>query len=94
MDAHPEATRDMMPWDEVEDEYEKDPLMARVVCDPQFRGGKPYLKEAGLTVRQVLTLIESGKDQNDIVAEYPRATKDDVRAALRYAAWKMGGHHL
>ncbi len=71
MDAHPEATHEMMPWDEVEDEYAKDPLMARVVCDPQFRGGKPYLKEAGLTVRQVLTLIEAGKDQDGIVAEYP-----------------------
>jgi hypothetical protein len=35
------------PWDEAEQEYAADPLLRRVVCDPNYRGGKPYLREAG-----------------------------------------------
>ena len=36
------------------------PLIGMVTCDPAFRGGKPYIKEAGLTVRGILHMIASG----------------------------------
>lgn len=81
---------DKQTLNETEDEYRDHPLMAMVTCDPVFRGGKPYIKEAGLTVRGILHMIANGWTVEHILDQYPRVTRDHVRAALLYAAWKMG----
>ena len=61
-----------------------------VTCDPAFRSGKPYIKESGLTVRGILHMIANGWTVEHILDQYPRVTQDHIRAALLYAAWKMG----
>ena len=75
---------------ETEDAYQDHPLIGMVTCDPAFRGGKPYIKEAGLTVSGILHMIASGWTVKHILDQYPRVTRNHVRAALLYAAWKMG----
>ena len=75
---------------ETEDEYRDHPLIGMVIRDPAFRGGKPYIKEAGLTVRGILHMIANGWTAEQILDQYPRVTRDHVRAALLYAAWKTG----
>lgn len=65
------------------------PLLDLVSCDPAFRGGKPYLREAGLTVSGILHMLANGWTVEQIVDDYPRVTRDHVRAALLYAAGKM-----
>jgi uncharacterized protein (DUF433 family) len=79
-----------LPLNDVEDDYQNHPLLALVTCDPAFRGGKPYVREAGLTVQLILTMIANGWDIPYILAQYPRATEEHIRAALLYAAAKMG----
>ena len=67
-----------------------DPLLQLVTCDPAFRGGKSYLRNAGLTVSGILHMLGNGWTVEQIVDDYPRVTRDHVRAALLYAAGKMG----
>ena len=65
-----------------------DALIQLVTCDPAFRGGKPYLRDAGLTVSGILHMLANGWTIEQIVDDYPRVTRDHVRAALFYAAGK------
>ncbi len=81
---------DLQNLNQTDDEYRDHPLIGLVTCDPAFRGGKPYIKEAGLTVRGILHMIANGWTVEHILDQYPRVTCDHVRAALLYAAWKMG----
>ncbi len=75
---------------ETDDDYRHHPLIAMVTCDPAFRGGKPYIKAAGLTVRGILHMLANGWSVEQILDQHPRVAPDHVRAALMYAAWKMG----
>ena len=75
---------------ETEDDYRDHPLLRMVTCDPAFRGGKPYIRDAGLTVRGLLHMLANGWTMDQILDQYPRVTQDHVRAALLYAAWKTG----
>ena len=77
------------PKEEEEREYREHPLMTRITCEPGFRGGKPWMKKAGMSVTQMLHMLANGWSKADIIRDYPHVAEDDVNAALLYAAWKM-----
>lgn len=60
--------------------------MRRIVFDPKILGGKPILKGTRMTVEFILELLASGMSADEIVSEYPRLTKGDIRTVLAYAA--------
>jgi uncharacterized protein (DUF433 family) len=41
-----------------------------------------------ITVGTVLGLLASGHEVDEVLAAYPYLEKDDVQAALAYAAWR------
>jgi uncharacterized protein (DUF433 family) len=59
--------------------------MAEVILDRKIRHGKPIIKGTRITVDEVLTMLENGMTYEEIKREYG-LTKEDVRAALKYAA--------
>jgi len=58
----------------------------RIAINPRIMGGKPVIKGTRVPVYFVLELIANGWTIDDIVREYPHLSREDVLAAVRYAA--------
>ena len=58
----------------------------RITIDPAVMFGKPVVKGTRITVEQILRKLASGMTPEDIVADHPRLTVEDVRAAEAFAA--------
>lgn len=61
-------------------------LHTTITSDPQRRGGRPCVRDLRISVGDVLGWLALGQTPEQIVAEYPELTPDDVRACLAYAA--------
>ena len=60
--------------------------MNRIVSDPGILGGKPCVQGTRISVEFVLELFASGATTDDILHAYPSLAREDVVAAVRYAA--------
>jgi uncharacterized protein (DUF433 family) len=58
----------------------------RIVADPKVCHGKPCIKGTRIMVVVILDNLAGGMTPEQIVAQYPPLTLDDVRAAMGYAA--------
>jgi uncharacterized protein (DUF433 family) len=65
-------------------------LLARITRNPAVMTGRPCLRGLRVTVSMVVGLVASGHSTADILRLYPYLEEDDVRAALTYAAWRVG----
>lgn len=65
------------------------PVIERITLDPAVMGGKPCIRGIRITVGTVLGLLASGHTEEDILKAYPYLEKDDIRAALMYATWRV-----
>ncbi len=59
----------------------------RITQQADVMGGKPYIRGMRVTVGMLVKQIGSGRDVDDILADYPYLEREDVLQALRYAAW-------
>lgn len=60
-------------------------LLNRIICDPAILRGKPVIRGTRFSVAFILEcLAEMTKEE--MLRDYPSLTKDDIRAALLYAA--------
>lgn len=50
------------------------------------RGGRPCIRGMRITVYDILSYLASGMSQEQILADFPYLTKDDIHACLAYAA--------
>lgn len=58
----------------------------RIVVDPTRMGGLPTIRDTRVTVGMVLSQLAAGRAIDEVVADYPYLERDDVLAALEYAA--------
>ncbi len=56
--------------------------------NPNKRFGKPCIRNTRITAYDVLGWLASGMAFNDILADFPELTIDDIKACLAYAADK------
>lgn len=63
-------------------------LLARITHDPAVMGGRPCIRGMRVTVGTILGLLAAGRSIDDVLASYPYLERDDVRAALSFAAWR------
>jgi uncharacterized protein (DUF433 family) len=63
-------------------------ILARITHDPAVMGGRPCIRGMRLTVGVIVGLLGAGHSADDILREYPYLEKDDIHAALAYAAWR------
>lgn len=61
-------------------------VQARIVIDPAMRFGKPTVRGTRITVGDVLSYLAGGMAEDEILADFPSLTRDDIRACLAYAA--------
>ena len=61
-------------------------LLDRITIDPKVCHGKPTVRGLRYTVEMVLDLLSSGMTPEEILDDYEDLEKDDIFAALAYAA--------
>ena len=65
------------------------PAMERIVVNPDICNGRPTIRGTRITVHTVLEFLGAGSAVEDLLAEYPSLTREDVQASLRYASKLM-----
>jgi uncharacterized protein (DUF433 family) len=58
----------------------------RIIIDPAVRFGKPCVRGTRISVGDVLEYLAGGMSEEQILADFPQLTRDDIRACLAYAA--------
>ncbi|MBI2897586.1 MAG: DUF433 domain-containing protein [Deltaproteobacteria bacterium] len=57
----------------------------RIAVDPKILVGKPVVRGTRIAVEFVLELLANGWTQEQILANYPGLTREDVLACIAYA---------
>jgi len=60
--------------------------MDRIEVNPEICGGKPVIRGTRIMVRNILGMVAGGYTVDRILTAYPDLARDDVNAALEYAA--------
>ena len=60
--------------------------MDRIEVNPAICGGKPIIRGTRIMVRNILGMVAGGYGVDRILTSYPDLGRDDVQAALEYAA--------
>jgi uncharacterized protein (DUF433 family) len=58
----------------------------RITVDPDRMGGVPCIRNLRVTVGMVLGQLAGGRTIDEVLDDYPYLERDDVLAALEYAA--------
>lgn len=58
----------------------------RIVIDPQICHGKPCIRGTRIPVSVILDNLAEGWTPEEIAAEYPPLTIEDIQSAIAYAA--------
>lgn len=66
-----------------------DPVHDRIAFDPAILGGRPHIRGTRVGVGHILAALAAGDSIEDIVEALPWISRDDVMAALRYAAQSL-----
>jgi uncharacterized protein (DUF433 family) len=65
-----------------------------ITIEPGKRSGKPCIRNMRITVGDVLGWLAAGRTSEEIVDDFPELTKEDILAALAYAADKENNRIL
>jgi uncharacterized protein (DUF433 family) len=57
----------------------------RITQDPSILAGQPVIRGTRIPVAVILEYLAHNPDFDELFADYPRLTMDDVKAALEYA---------
>ncbi|MDP3724995.1 MAG: DUF433 domain-containing protein [Nanoarchaeota archaeon] len=61
-------------------------LDERIEANPKVMLGKPVIKGTRITVELILRQLGAGMTMDEVLENYPHLTREDLRAAIRYAA--------
>jgi uncharacterized protein (DUF433 family) len=68
----------------------------RITVNPEVCGGRPCIRDTRIEIAVILDGLAEGLTIEDVIDPYPQLTREDILAALAYAAelaheglWKM-----
>jgi len=61
-------------------------LLNRITVNPEVLVGKPIIRGLRISVDQILKALAGGMTVQELVEDYPELEKEDIQAALLYAA--------
>ena len=64
-------------------------IFERITIDPRVFGGKPCIRGMRFPVFKIVELIAADVSIEEILDDYPYLEKEDIRQALKYAAWAL-----
>ena len=62
------------------------PTSAQITTDPRVLGGKPVIAGTRISVQLILEKMRDGWTITDLLDDYPHLTREQIVAALAYAA--------
>lgn len=57
-----------------------------ITIEPDKRSGKPCIRGTRMTVTDVLEYLAGGMTHEELLADFPDLTEEDIRACLAFAA--------
>jgi uncharacterized protein (DUF433 family) len=57
-----------------------------ITIEPDKRNGQPCIRGLRITVQDILEYLAAGMSADEILADFPDLTAEDIRACLAYAA--------
>jgi uncharacterized protein (DUF433 family) len=60
--------------------------LSHIDQDPRICGGEPVIKGTRVTLRTVLASLAEGASLDEILADFPTLSADDLRAVIAFAA--------
>jgi len=57
-----------------------------ITIEPDKRSGQPCIRGLRMTVQDVLEYLAGGMSADEILADFPDLTAEDIRACLAFAA--------
>ncbi len=61
-------------------------VIDRIEINPAVMFGKPVIRGTRIPVELIIRKLAEGATEADLLDAYPRVTREDIRAALAYAA--------
>lgn len=61
-----------------------------ITQDPKILGGKPIITGTRMSVEVILEFLAGGMEIKEMLKEYPFLKKEQIKAAIKYAAEKVG----
>ncbi len=69
-------------------------ISQQIEINPKIMMGKPVIKGTRITVELLLEKLSYGETEEDIVFAYPHITKENIKAALAFAAQSLKGENI
>jgi uncharacterized protein (DUF433 family) len=60
-----------------------------ITVEPGKRSGQPCIRGMRITVRDVLEYLAGGMTVEEVLADFPELTIDDIRACFAFAAGQL-----
>jgi uncharacterized protein (DUF433 family) len=61
-------------------------LLSRITVEPGKCGGRPCIRGKRIRVSDILQLLGAGASYDEVLTDYPFLQREDILAALTYAA--------
>jgi len=58
----------------------------RIEVNPEIMMGKPVIRGTRVTIELILRKLSEGAKESDLLDAYPQLKKEDIHAAIGYAA--------
>lgn len=72
----------------------KEKLLARIGINPKVMLGKPVIRGTRIPVEIILRKLAQSISVEEILSDYPRLTKEDIQAAIAYAAQSLSTEEI
>jgi uncharacterized protein (DUF433 family) len=69
-------------------------LLKRIIVDPRIMVGKPVIRGTRIPVDAIIHRIALGDTIEELLEDYPKITRLDVKAALEYAGSLVRGEDV
>ena len=68
-------------------------MKSSIIVDPDICNGKPIIAGTRISVQTVMEFLAAGDSIEEILAEYPSLSREDIYACLQFATKLMANHY-
>ena len=68
-------------------------MINRIVIHPDICNGRPVVRNTRIAVQAILEYLAAGDSVDDLLADYPALTRDDVQACFDFASRLMANQY-
>ena len=68
-------------------------MAERITIDPDICNGRPVIRDTRITAQTILEFLAAGDGIDEVLAEYPALSREDVQACLDYASRLMANQY-